>query len=125
MILPLSQHDHRPTVLLDEQGAAVLGRDGKAVMLPGEVNCPVCRLHDHTDTRLAGHDFARLPIPMWQLTCPRCGDIEYDLKSFTAEALEERRRILAQRVNHDVPSDLVPEGDSKDVSETEGGATEG
>ncbi len=66
----------------------------------GAENCEVCLVHDHSDTRRAGHSVATSynvhgvayvteeVVPMWWLTCPLCGWPEIEMAGWTTTALE-------------------------------------
>lgn len=74
----------------------------------GAEGCPVCSLHDHSDTTPAGWTITRQravkpdrdgaltefehrePVPMWRFSCPRCGAPEveqYNCSTWSAEGL--------------------------------------
>lgn len=74
------EHDHKPKriALLDESGAPVLDDDGKPMSqwISGTAACPVCRVHDHTDTQPFALDRDMQEVPAFWFTCPRCGTAE-------------------------------------------------
>ena len=91
------EHDHKPRkVALRHEGSQEPVRDenGDYVyeIVSGAAACPTCSQHDHSNRNLAGIDNG-VPVPMWELTCPRCGDPHRPLSNWTPEALAYLREI--------------------------------
>lgn len=62
----------------------------------GAEKCPLCRRHDHSDTRVAGW-IGGVPVKCWEIACPRCGTTDLVLGRWTDAGREVHAKALAAK----------------------------